>query len=1120
MKSRYYLWCILILGIAGCFIYAHQSEKAFPSASIDLKLSKTQIELIADHWRQIAGYKEKTGIKSTTFAFDDDAKTFLEYELGSSKANQLMRSSIPIWYWSTRYCKPLKQEEFTCWLDPSGKLVSYDHEVQNDLPLPSVSHAQALAMAQNSLTSEIGINLDNYKLVENSSVKQENRTDHYFTFENKAESFHGAKLRAYAYVSGNVVTEVNHYLRVPDAWKRKFSKLRSYNDALADIASIFYEALNTGVFFVFLWALASGRVRWRFSFLAASLYALFSMLESINSLPSSIHEYTTTTPYGAFQIDFYSRALWSGVSTFFQIFFLVAAAEAIYRISTPRKILFEKLFSWRGLSTRQGLESVIAGLGTFGVHLGWLIIYYISGRAFGLWCPLEVQNVETLSSSVPAFSAINVGWYAGLTEELMYRVLGLAVFQRLTKNFWLANLLQAMAWAFMHSNYPQEPPYARGLELTVVGIVYGAIFKRFGLLACFLSHNLMDSFLGLAPLFASRDPGLKISAIVSVLPFLFIAAVPIYLRWKRKAFLPANELLNSHFAAAHPVSIIAEPNVIPPAYIYKPLGNFARSTLGIIIVIVSLIQFGIHIHAIGSRSQVTFTREEAIKKAQAVLIANNLRPDNYMQVAWLEGGLNPEEFQYIHEKEPKKIPQLTRSPESPLIWNVRFFKPLTADLYSVTFDSNGKLIAFALSKQEDESGANLTKVQATQLVEQYFKKLHPELLPYVVEDVTEQHREQRTDWSITLAIPKFKVADADYKITMHCLGDQPCGFDNKWILPNQWLFKNRIQSLREEICTTIIYGLEICFAIVALWWARGVIGAAPIPWKAAIILGAALAAVRVGHILNESPLFFRLYDTDAPLETYFIEQMVSNFGIVISQFSLFTILAAFGLASVRLLMPHAAVNAILKLSLAPQRGEEAAVNRQIWLDAIFIGYAAGIGCTALQILSEALRYRISPSIVVSPLNSIAYFSNVSDPGIAIILNALAQGITWVFTVSILVGIGAKYIRNFRSYALLSIFISLVLPSALRYWQDYAVTAGQYLIFFLATWFVITRLARENLAAYFLIGAISSLVSSLCLLAAHSRSLYPDDLISAAVVLLAPLGYVIFARFNTRNVPVQ
>ncbi len=107
----------------------------------------------------------------------------------------------------------------------------------------------------------------------------------------------------------------------------------------------------------------------------------------------------------------------------------------------------------------------------FGIHTAYVVAFYLVGQRLNFWSPLEIRETATMSGQLPTFEAINVGIIASTTEELMYRVLALFFFQKLTRNFWLANFLQAASWAFMHSSYPQEPAYARGVELTIGGFL-------------------------------------------------------------------------------------------------------------------------------------------------------------------------------------------------------------------------------------------------------------------------------------------------------------------------------------------------------------------------------------------------------------------------------------------------------------------------------------------------------------------------------------------------------------------------------------------------------------------------------------------------------------------------
>ncbi len=1117
-KTQYYLWWLLLFGLIGGIVYWHKADKVFPSASIDLKIPQSQILAIADHWKDKCDYKEsdKTGvIHSTVFSFDDDAKTFLEYELGQSRANDLMHDTVPVWYWSTRFCKPLKQEEFMCWISPGGQLISYDHSIENDLELPSVSHEEALSLGQQALLRDSRVDVSGYTLIEDGSIDQVHRTDHYFTWEDRKLSLKGAKLRAYAYVAGNEVTQINHFLYIPESWKRKFSKLRSYNDALEGIASIFYTALTTGVFFVFLWAFANGHIRWRFSLIVALLYSAFAIFESINSWPSSVHEYSTTLPWDGFVMEFVLAAIWSGISSFFQIFTLTAAVEALYRIATPNKVSLERTFSWSGLATRQTFESVLAGLGTFGLHLGWLVIYYLSGRAFGLWCPLEVENVETLSTTVPAFSAINVGFLACLTEEMTYRVLGLTMFQRLVKNFWLANLLQAAAWAFMHSNYPQEPPYARGLELTVVGTIYGAILRRYGLLACLLSHNMLDSFLGLAPLFTASAKSLQLSAYLAILPFALIIGLPIYFRIKQKGFTPEEGMLNLNFTKTKEGSLIEEVKHGASCYVYTALGGRLRIVLAIIIALAAAVQLGFFFPTIGSLSSVTFSREEAIKKATEVLAARDLRPDKYSSVAWLISGIDLDQFQYIYEKDRGRVNAFSENPETPLIWYVRFYKPNSGNEYSVSFDGRGKLLSVDVTQEEDEAGANLTKEEARKLVETYFQKLHPEMLPYQLETSTEQKKDKRTDWTFNFKIPQYKVGQADYKVTIKCIGEQPSGFSSYWSIPDQWKFQRALsfKNLREEICTYVPIVIGLIASIFLLLWARDIVRASALSWRPAIVLGLVMAVFSIIHIINAWPVYFSTYDTDSPLLIFFVKESVADFVTAIIQFSMMTIIAAFGIGSLRLFLPRPTIAAILQTTFTPNRGKEMATNRQMWLDATLIGYAVGIGWQAINIILAWSRWMISPDVTTANLSGMAYLSNYFDPAIAITFDAIGHGLEFTLTAGILVGVYAKYVRNFRRYLLLSLILSLLLPSAEHYRQEYVLHALSYFLSCLIIWCLVAKLAKENFLAYFIAAYAGNLVTSLRSLVAHGRSQYLQDIISTTVVLLIPLGYVLYASLN-------
>ncbi|MBM6441975.1 hypothetical protein JNW93_15340, partial [Lacticaseibacillus rhamnosus] len=89
----------------------------------------------------------------------------------------------------------------------------------------------------------------------------------------------------------------------------------------------------------------------------------------------------------------------------------------------PKKIAGEHILNVKALSNHTVLEIIIAGICVFGVHLGYVAVYYLVGTKMGMWSPLEVRDVTTMSSLFPAFSSFAVGVNASVSEELLYRVL-------------------------------------------------------------------------------------------------------------------------------------------------------------------------------------------------------------------------------------------------------------------------------------------------------------------------------------------------------------------------------------------------------------------------------------------------------------------------------------------------------------------------------------------------------------------------------------------------------------------------------------------------------------------------------------------------------------------------
>src|SRR4029077_9833106 len=177
-------------------------------------------------------------------------------------------------------------------------------------------------------------------------------------------------------------------------------------------------------------------------------------------------------------------------------------------------------------------------------------------------------------------SGAAIGFFAFPNEEFTFRLFAVFFFSRLTKSRWIAVIVPAFLWGFLHSNYPQEPAYIRGIEIGLIGIVAGLVMLRWGILATLIWHYTVDA--SLVGLFLVRSNSLyfKISGIVvaaaAVAPLAF-SGISYLIRGR---FEPADDLLNE--AAPFPEAIVQPADAATGATQRRRYDALAPATLGVL----------------------------------------------------------------------------------------------------------------------------------------------------------------------------------------------------------------------------------------------------------------------------------------------------------------------------------------------------------------------------------------------------------------------------------------------------------------------------------------------------------------------------------------------------------
>ncbi len=1108
---------LLILGLAGTSFFFWKYDDVFPAASVNLKLSKQEVAANARQFCTLVGFTPAGCIESTTFQERSETATFLEHEYSMKEANQLMHSDINVFYWYTRFCRPHKEEECQVWLNTDGRLAGLNRDIEKERAMLSISSDAAMHMALKFVKDNAGVQLykqledgktpelaPGIKLIKEGSVKQQNRIDHYFTWEDQTHDYKGGHIRTTVDISGNQITAYDRELHVPEEFEHRFAHTRSYNDLLKSISSVLFAVVGTGMGVAFIWALSTGRLRGRLVAIASAITFFVEFFDYWNNWPSLLQGYSTLESFQGFVTAKLISSLWTAASASLAAAFLVGGIEAVYRTKFPEKIAGEHYLNWKNYTNRTLLESVIAGICIFGIHLGYVAAYYLAGTHLGMWSPLEVRDVSTMSNISPAFSSFAVGVNASVSEELLYRVLCFVIAQKLFKNFWIANFVQAAGWAFMHSDYPQEPAYARGIELTIVGLFYGYIMRRFGVLTGIISHFIYDAFLGITPLLLSQSAFLSTTGLLACIPPFVVLGLGLLRRSTTGEEVPDEPLLNKNLVKVEE-RLPAQDMHAERHINYSPFNGKMRAALLSICLISALVCACFHIHKIGDWSKLTTTKAQAISVAKVFLQERGIEEGDWKISAVLNPNLDEEEIQYGFEKAGfRRTEEIIKAVRAPMYWWVRFYKPMQPREYAVMVTSEGRPLALSITQDEDAPGKTITQEQAKKISEDFLKRYRPEFLPLQFETVVEQKQKNRSDATVTYVVPDFKLGDARLKVSVETMGGIVSFPHVSWDIPNSWQFERTKKTKKDEIAKAAsrvtLFAAIVFFTI----WAIGVFRSQSIHWRPAIIASACVAIVWGANQVNEFNYLIARYDTNVPYASFLTQTSVQCLISTIFYSALFGSLVTIAHCAFRILCPGVTLRSLWHSVFRPMSLERVKETRSLWTDGALSAYAWVFGLYAVSVLSGLLSNKFSPEVQVQSLSTLSNISNYSSAVMDQLISATSMGFAAVCLAPVVMGLYLKYFRSFAKYFIVLLGFFLIVGSTTRYWQDYAIEIAFGAVNLVAFFCWVKNCAKNNPVAYFLAAFLNSILTAMYYLFRFSSNVYSTDLCILAAVFTMPL----------------
>ena len=522
---------ITLLGLLGLALFLVFYDGAFPSAAIDLELSRAEITQRARAYLQTQGYEIEDYESALTFTGDSWASYYLQRTLGIPETNRLIRETqVPVWYWHARWFRPLQKEEFQVYLAPDGQVVALFHTLLEDAPGASLSQEEARTLAQDYLRQDRGWDLENWEEISASSKDRPGgRTDHNFEWQRRDWNVGESELRLAVTVQGDEVGRYNYWLKVPETFQRDFAQQRS----VARFINGLSFDVSFGLFGLIL-LLAFWKARWQIpkSFSAALGPALavsaVIVLANLNELPLTKAWYNTTQEYALFWLNRVYSILFAAAFNGAFVFVLWYLGRWMSKQVWPRqdRILPRRGDRWH-LLARSGWRGLMLGL----MMAGYVVLFYLVTTQFlGGWTPMSPDYSSAYATPLPFLGALETGLLPAMWEELMFRLLGISAVLWLTRSFtrlpepacrFLALLVPGALWGFAHLSYIRDPFYLRGIELTLAAVLLeGLFFLRFDLTTTIVAHFVYNAGLGALPLLRSGEPYFVASGLVVIATML------------------------------------------------------------------------------------------------------------------------------------------------------------------------------------------------------------------------------------------------------------------------------------------------------------------------------------------------------------------------------------------------------------------------------------------------------------------------------------------------------------------------------------------------------------------------------------------------------------------------
>jgi hypothetical protein len=861
-------------------------DRAFPIVSLDLQMDRSTALTRAAELASQLNLGPEDYAQAASFTNDQAVQNYVELEAGGTQAfAALIRSGLyPPYRWVVRHFREGEITECQFLFSPEGRPFGFRLTLPEAEPGAQLEPDAARALADAEL-GRWGIQRDQWHLVEETTeTRTGGRRDHQFVYEHAGLRLGEARYRFAITVAGDRVSRAEPFIRLPEAFGRRYQEMRSSNQTIALAASlvvgVIYLVGGCGTGLLILLRLRSAL--WRPALAWGAVIGGLQFLTGLNQYPLAWMEYDTALSSGQFLVRWVLESLGEGLAVGLLLSLVFLVAEGMSRQAFPHHLQLWKLWSRQAGSSRPVLGRTLAGFLLVPVFFAYeTALYFVTRSRLGWWTPSDsLIHPDTLATFLPWLNPIAISAQAGFGEECLFRAVPLAGAALLGRRFggkawWIAAALgiQALVFGAGHAGYANQPAYARVVELILPSLMFGALYLVYGLLPAVILHFVFDVVWFALPIFLSSTGTARLDQTLVVLLTLSPLGVVLYRGWQAGAWTEAPDTVrNSAWQPPPPPEPLSGPMAETP-----PRGAVGRALR------VTLAASGLAgvVAVAGLRESpqgvppLTLQRAEAEGAARRFLesvgdpLLRSLAGPDWRLLSRVEANAGQAERFVWETSGPETFRSLLGTYLKPPVWLVRVVRlegptEERAEELQVRLDPDGGVRRVTHILPEHRPGPKLERGEILALAEQEARRRWGELTALRLVSVEPSELPERRDWLVVFADDSRELAAGEARIRIRLSGDRVADSDRFVYVPEDWMREDRSRRQLLQILggagSLLVYLFLLGGAVagIAAWSRKS------FHFRAALGIGGLAAVLGLARAANQWPAVLSLLDTAEP----------------------------------------------------------------------------------------------------------------------------------------------------------------------------------------------------------------------------------------------------------------